>query len=501
MNWLFLVICAALGFATAQVLIPILWRKTTRTGARTLHHTHKTPVSRFGGVALAAAFTLLSLVAFIWFPAPAERVKTGWVIFVSALAIFFLGLWDDIRPLGPRKKLLGQILISLVVCYFGIRIEVLRNPFTGEGLPLGIWGYCLTVLWLVALTNVINLIDGIDGLAGGISLMMMTLLAYVGADGGLVYPILIAAGMAGALLGFLRYNFPPARIYMGDGGAYLLGYLIAILTLVHSQKGTIVAALIAPMFALALPIADVGLAILRRAARGLPLFRPDRKHLHHKLQELGFSRTRTVLIMYGISSIFLLMAFGVFWSQGRWVPILFGFGFVVLILSARSFHFSRDWFAIGRVLENSAELRKETQYALAFGRWLELDAERTETIGELWSDFGFAAKKLGFTRVRLELADGERLWSSETNGAAAQPLRQTYELNLDGAMKLEFGGDAGIMSKRVFEQLSELAAEAWLQAASRWRSAHGKPVRFGPLPAPGFSSDILPAPQTKVASS
>src|ERR1041385_1869923 len=207
--------------------------------------------------------------------------------------------------------------------------------------------------------------------------------------------------MVGALVGFLRYNFPPAKVYMGDGGAYFLGYLIAILTLVHSQKGTIVAALIAPLFALALPIVDVSIAILRRALKGLPIFRPDRGHIHHRLQEIGFSRTRTVLVLYGISSIFLLMAFGVFWSQGRWVPILFGFMCLTLLLSARSFNFSRAWFAVGRVLENSAELRKETHYALALARWLELGAERTATTEELWTDYIFTLKKMGIVSVRL----------------------------------------------------------------------------------------------------
>ncbi len=480
MNWVFLLICAAVGLATTLALIPVLRRVSVGATARTLHHTHKTPVSRFGGVALAIAFVLLSVVAFIWFPARStERLHERLVVFFSTLAIFLLGLWDDIRPLRARHKLIGQILISLVVCYLGVRIESFRNPFNGEDLQLGMWGYGITILWLVALTNVINLIDGMDGLAAGISLMMMALLAVVGASGELLYPILIAAGMAGALVGFLRYNFPPARIYMGDGGAYLLGYLIAILTLVHSQKGTIVAALIAPMFALALPIVDVCLAVLRRFLRGLPIFRPDRKHLHHKLQEVGFSRTRTVLILYGVSSVFLLMAFGVFWSQGRMVPILFGFLCLVLLLSARSFNFSRDWFAVGRVLEHSAELRKETHYALALTRWLELEAERAESVEDLWTDFVFVTRKLGFTRVEMKLGDGRRVWESVEQPATSQELRCNHDLNFMGGMTLEFSGDREKMSRRLFEHLGELAAECWLKAATRWQAANnGALVRF-----------------------
>jgi UDP-GlcNAc:undecaprenyl-phosphate GlcNAc-1-phosphate transferase len=479
MNSLPYLVCAGLGLLVTLIMIPIIrWRSAQRavpTGGTSFHHTHKAPISRLGGVALATAFALISVLILIWFPVEDDRARTRLVIVFSSLAMFGLGLWDDLRPLGARKKLIGQVLISAAVCYFGVQIEKFQNPFNGQVYDLGGWGSLATILWLVALTNMINLIDGIDGLAGGIALMMMGLLVYVGRGAGLFFPILAATGMFGALLGFLRYNFPPAKIYLGDGGAYFLGFLIGILTLVHSQKGTIVAALIAPLFALALPILDVSLAILRRGLKGLPIFRPDRDHLHHHLQGLGFSRTRTVLILYGLSSVFLLMAFGVFWSQGRWVPILFGFLCLVLILSARSFSFSRDWFAVGRVLENSLELRKQTHYALALARWLELEAERAETVEALWADFAFTVKKMGFVSVTLKAADWELAWQAEKSAAA--DWHRTHELNLDGLVTLEFGGVTSVMSNRVFYHLSELAAESWFKAAGRWRTTAEKPFR------------------------
>jgi UDP-GlcNAc:undecaprenyl-phosphate GlcNAc-1-phosphate transferase len=479
MNLLPSIVCALLGMVTVLILIPIIRRKTEQgvLKARAFHHTHRTPVSRLGGVALAAAFVVVTITIFFWFPVSGEWLRTGIVVVGSALAMFGLGLWDDLKPLGAKKKLLGQVLISAAVCYFGVQIERFKNPFTDQIHELGMWGSVLTVLWLVALTNVINLIDGIDGLAGGIGLMMMALLAYVGLAGGLLFPVLTAAGMFGALLGFLRYNFPPAKIFMGDGGAYFVGFLIGILTLVHSQKGTILAALIAPLFALALPIADVSLAVLRRGLKGLPIFRPDRKHLHHQLQQGGFSRTRTVLILYGISSVFLLMAFGVFWSQGRWVPILFGFLCLTLVLSARSFDFSRDWFAVGRVLENSLEVRKETHYALALANWLELEAERADSLDSLWKDFEFALHKMGFTSLTATLAAEQRVW--QTGEAPADgKWTTTHDLNLAGGMSLEFSAGKSAMSERIFEQLSELAAEAWLKAATRWQATHEAPLRL-----------------------
>ncbi len=321
MDWLPYIVCAGLGFIVTMVVIPIIRRRSTTAAAGgngvEFHHTHKTPISRLGGLALAVAFVLVALVVFIWFPANEERTRIRLIIVFSSLAMFGLGFWDDLRPIGARKKLIGQVLIAAMVCAFGIQIEQLRNPLTGEVLELGLWSWTVTILWLVALTNMINLIDGIDGLAGGLALMLMGLLANVGAGQESIFRVLIATGMSGALLGFLRYNFPPAKIYMGDGGAYFLGFLIGLLSLVQAQKGTVMAALIAPLFALALPILDVILAIVRRGLKGLPIFRPDRQHLHHRLQAMGWSRTRTVMILYAISLVFLLMAFGVFWSQGR----------------------------------------------------------------------------------------------------------------------------------------------------------------------------------------
>jgi UDP-GlcNAc:undecaprenyl-phosphate GlcNAc-1-phosphate transferase len=132
--------------------------------------------------------------------------------------MFAVGFWDDLKPLGAKRKLLAQILIALSVYYFGVGIQSFKIPLTEHVVDLGGWGVLITVCWLVAMTNLINLIDGVDGLAGGICLMLMILLAFVGHQNG--HFELLSSGMVGALLAFLWYNFPPARIYLGDGGAY-----------------------------------------------------------------------------------------------------------------------------------------------------------------------------------------------------------------------------------------------------------------------------------------
>ena len=344
-----------LGFVISVLLIPVILRYSR--GARSwrrspdLHHTHKGPIPRLGGLALVAAF--LGTEAFIAICNPEERTQTPArnAIVLTALAMFGLGFWDDLKGIGARKKLLGQLLIATVVCACGLTISHLSVPFTGAKVALHGWGILLTIFWLVGVTNLINLIDGADGLAGGICLMLMVLIAYLGHREGNFE--LLASGMAGALLGFLRFNFPPARIYLGDGGAYFLGFLIAIFSIVNSRKGTVFAALAAPMFVLALPILDTSLAILRRSLRGLPIFRPDRRHLHHKLQGIGFSRRKVVWSFYGVTLIFLLLGFAAVSSSGQWLPGLVGLGMLVLLICAGNLSFSRSWFDVGHVIGNS----------------------------------------------------------------------------------------------------------------------------------------------------
>ena len=499
MNFLNLVVFALTGFFVCWGLIPLICRWSIGVGAtnqsRQYHHTHKVAVPRLGGIALASAFLVVAVLTFIFFGETPERTWPNIALVIGSLAMFWLGLWDDLRPLGARIKLAGQILIATATYFGGIQIEVLKIPFLATAHLLGAGALFATVFWLVALTNLINLIDGIDGLAGGISFMLMCLLAFLGGE--LTFANLVAVGMAGALLGFLYFNFPPAKIYMGDGGAYFLGFLIGALSITHSHKGTIAAALIAPIFALALPIADVSLAILRRGLQGLPIFRPDRKHIHHHLVNFGFSRRRTVLILYAISLLFLFVALGVFWSQGRLVPIAVGFLFLIMVVSARSFGFVQDWFAMGSLMGKALELRKETRYALSLSRWLELEAERCHSVSELWANYQFVMHKLGFAKVKLALEDGERIWQARELMPDAENCHyERHEFQSD-QMAIEFLVAKNLMERKVFDHLVDLAAETWMKASQKWKNLHQLPLRFdpatpvvarpGPVENPGLS--------------
>jgi UDP-GlcNAc:undecaprenyl-phosphate GlcNAc-1-phosphate transferase len=508
---------AGVGVAVISLILRVGRRMDLPRRDGELHHASGVQKSRLGGVALAAAFVSVVLLFNVLNGGHLQVTSQQWAIVAASLAMFGLGLWDDLFTLGARRKLIGQLAIATVAYWLGIEINKFQIPFTGHVIDLGFWSWPVTVFWLVALTNLINLIDGVDGLAGGICLMLMILLVYVG--GGTGDLSFVAAGMAGALLGFLWFNFPPARIYMGDGGAYFLGFLIACKTIAGSQKGTIFAALTAPLFVLALPILDTALAILRRGLRGLPLFRADRRHIHHHLLDSGLSRRNVVLVTYAFTAIFLGLGFVAFWWHGQHLAILLGLGILVTLLAAGRLNFSREWFAVGRVLGNSLNMRAEIQYALAQTRWLAMEGTRCQSIGDLCEDTMFVARKLGFDSVHIRLEDGERTWQiSPASGEESYffqhqlPGHRYCFIEL-GLVRSKAGGNAdsedasnlqrskarakpcvssqtnangntSVIVTKEFNILSELLAEGWAKAIAAWEKQNQLPARFDGLENP-----------------
>ena len=483
----FLLFSGALGLALSVAAVALILRLAKRRAlgerAPEFHHTHEIPIPRIGGAGLALAFLVVSAF-FLAGDFPEEDKENCKKILAAALAMFALGFWDDLKPIGARYKLAGQIVVASAAFSMGIGIYNLTLPFTDTPLELGLWAWPVTVVWLVALTNLINLIDGLDGLAGGISLMLMLLLAYVGGGN---YVSCIAVGMVGALAGFLKFNLPPARIYLGDGGAYFLGFLIGCLSLVSSQKGTVFAALIAPMFVLALPILDTSLAILRRGLSGLPLFRADRRHLHHRLLNTGVARREVVLGAYVFTAFFLVLGFVVYWNHARHLPVILGFGALFILLTAGKLSFTNEWFSVGRVLGNSMAMRAEIQFALAHTRWLILDAARSASLDGLCEDTAFIARKLGFGGVRIRMAAGEKNWNfAGTAGENCWSFAQKLPGHPECELLLTACADAATEANQkrfrdqaAFEIISELLAEGWVKAVNEWRCRHHPaPLRF-----------------------
>jgi UDP-GlcNAc:undecaprenyl-phosphate GlcNAc-1-phosphate transferase len=315
-------------------------------------------------------------------------------------------------------------------------------------------------------------VDGVDGLATGLTLFLMLLLALLSGLGGNYFSLFLSLGMVGALAGFLYYNFPPAKIFLGDGGAYFLGVLIAELALLNSNKGELAVALIVPFFALGLPVIDTCFTIFRRGMIGLPIFRADRKHIHHRVIAMGFSRQRVVLLLYAVCGLFSLLALGVVVSNGRWLPLFFGLFMFVMIMSARVFGFVKDWYKVGRLLADSVVRRKHTKYALLLGQLLSLESERSRSVNDLWENFGFILEKLEFRTVQLKSADHQMLWKSIRHSETKNQRSIVQEIRSNGISEMVFTCDFDKWDEETLRLLSELSTEAWMKAVVIWERKH-----------------------------
>ena len=269
-----------------------------RPNARKVH-THVIP--RLGGLAIYIGF-----MAAVLFCVPLQHELVGMLL--GCTAIVAVGIWDDICNIPAKVKLVGQILAACIPIAFGIQIEWLTNPFGDIIVLPELIAIPVTILWIIGFTNTVNLIDGLDGLAAGVAFIAsisMFLLAY---NLNQFLPALVIVSMAGAALGFLQYNFNPAKIFMGDTGSMLLGYTLSVAAVLGLVKTAATVALVVPIIALGLPILDTTFAIIRRKMSGVPIFQPDKGHLHHRLLALGMTQKQAVLIMYFVSMILGIVA-------------------------------------------------------------------------------------------------------------------------------------------------------------------------------------------------
>ncbi len=360
-----------------------------------------TPIPRLGGLPLMLAMTL-ALVAIL---ALQHESSPHWFALLLGSAMMYgLGMWDDLRPLGAKVKLIGQILTACTVYALGLSIERFSYPGAGGVLELGAWSLPVTVFWLIAVPNIVNLIDGFDGLAGGLGLCMAVTLGIVGLHNEQVAVACYAFTMAGALLGFLVFNFPPAKIYLGDGGAYLIGFTIAALSLTSSNKGSVAAVLFVTLVALGVPILDTTFALLRRGLRGYPLFHADDEHFHHRLENLGFSKRRILIGLYGICVTLSLVGLSIIWSQGRTLPIGICLLFILVLFILRYFHLVNTWDDFRKKLDRVVGRRREVQYALLQAQVLEIELERCASPDEFWPVFQHTMRRVGFIDPTAEVS-------------------------------------------------------------------------------------------------
>lgn len=312
----------ALGLTPLVIRLSASWGAMDQPGERKVH---TSPMPRLGGLAIYTAFVVAAGAALLAQPQLRSRLVQDarfWgSIAAGATLVFLLGLADDIFGLSVWIRFAIQAVAGLIAIYGGgVRVTTITNPLDGA-IELGWMAIPLTLFWIVGVTNAFNLIDGLDGLAGGIAFISVTTIFMVTLlTGGRSLVLLATAALAGALLGFLRYNFYPARIFLGDCGSLFLGYMLAILSVIGSNKRTAALALLIPILIVGIPVFDTLNAMLRRLGRQvvvekewkpsalLAMFRADRAHIHHMLVEQGLSHTKAVLVLYGLGLLFCLMA-------------------------------------------------------------------------------------------------------------------------------------------------------------------------------------------------
>lgn len=343
----------------------------------------KEPVLRVGGLVLYIVF--VSAFAFSKTPEDGGQVSLlGIPFFLLATAMFILGFVDDLFGLPAILRLAVQIAVGVAAYQCGMRIDIISHPLEGGGIETGGFGLILTVIWFVAIPNLINLVDGMDGLAGGIALFLCITLATVGGMAGNSELLLLNVALSGGILAFLAFNLPPAKIYMGDGGAYLLGFIIAGASLLSSNKGSIFGPLLVVMIALGFPILDTAFAMARRGLSGLPMMRPDALHLHHRLITLGFSKRNILFALYGIFAGLSLLGLSVFVSRGYTLPVV-GMVLVIGVLQGLRFiGLPHNLSEMRKVLDDVVSARKDVRYAYCMSQVLEHDLERFDTAGQFW---------------------------------------------------------------------------------------------------------------------
>ena len=387
------------------------------------------PISRLGGFPIY--ITLMCGCAFSVFHFEDEHFVTKWwpVVLCNSL-IFLIGFLDDLKPLGARVKLMGQVGAACILYGAGDSVDVLSNPFGEGSINLGWWSFPITVAWLVSIPNIINLIDGMDGLATGFGLLMSVTLAVVGHFALSPETVLLSVVMSGAMAGFLVFNFPPARIYLGDGGAYLLGFFLASVSLSSSHKGSIIAGLLVMTVALGVPILDTSFAILRRALRGVPIFRADAEHIHHRLILLGFSKTRALVAMYSVCLALSLVGMSILISKGRALPIAALALGLLALGAAKYLGYIKRWSDLRGQLHRVLERRQDMLYAGTWGRVMEWEADRCESAEAFVSLLELATARVGLQTaplpdlkaLSLGLTGGQtcRVYYVDDNGSVEQ---------------------------------------------------------------------------------
>ncbi|WP_217586454.1 glycosyltransferase family 4 protein [Lentibacillus saliphilus] len=315
----------ALCFIVSVLLTPLVKKFAIKIGAVDYPNgrkIHQGLMPRLGGLAIVGTFML----GFMIFRPDLPWV---WPVIVGGFIIASVGFLDDRYDVSPKFKLVGQIVAASIAVFGGVQIDFITMP-SGNEIQFGYFAIPLTIIWIVGITNAINLIDGLDGLAAGVSTIVLMTISGLAVSMGAPLIALMGLLLLGSTLGFLLYNFYPAKIFMGDTGSLFLGYMIAVLSVAGLFKNVAIFSLAIPVLILAIPILDTFLAIIRRFVNKQPLTAPDKLHLHHCLINMGYSHRQTVILIYGMSGFFSVAAI-VLTRATLWGSTLLIIGLLILV--------------------------------------------------------------------------------------------------------------------------------------------------------------------------
>ncbi|MEQ8766142.1 MAG: MraY family glycosyltransferase [Planctomycetota bacterium] len=425
---------------------------------------HLVSTPRFGGVAIYLAFLLTALGVY-WYRELAAPSFPFDVVQFSGLmlggtGILLVGIYDDLFGLRAGVKLGLEVLVALIVAGIGIRIETITIP--GVGLvELGFWAIPATVLWIVGIANAFNLIDGIDGLSAGTALIASTISFLIAIYLGRTEVALYFVVLAGSTLGFLRYNYNPAQVFLGDSGSLFLGYTLAVASVLGLQKSSTIVSILVPVLALGLPIADVALAVIRRYVRAVlgqkgrdwvraslrfwVAFEPDKEHIHHRLLGIGFSHRQAVHCLY-LAGLFLgVLAYLMTALQNRGIAVILIYLGIVTALGVRKLGFLRPVGAdLGRRTMSWKRLPNATMLAL------DPAGDVARRLGEAAADRGWSLVCAKDPRELAELAGGRNFVAcvvpprySETPEVGALRSSRPYALWLAAPAEGEAIGSNG----------------------------------------------------------
>jgi UDP-GlcNAc:undecaprenyl-phosphate GlcNAc-1-phosphate transferase len=387
----------------ATILTPLVRRLAQRFGvldhALSSRKIHGRPIPRLGGIAIVLAFYLPLVGLLLWHSEVGNMftAERGLVLglFVGGLIIALLGVYDDLRGAGAGRKFLVQFGVAGLMYALGYRIELLANPFGAE-LHLGWMSLPFTLFWIVGVINAMNLIDGLDGLAGGVALVAVLTTFLISVQRAHPLMMLFSGALAGAIMGFLFYNFNPATIFMGDTGSMFLGFVLATSAIQTNQKSSTAVAVLIPGIALGLPIMDTLLAMGRRALRGRPIFQADKEHIHHRLLARGLSHRQAVLVLYGFCTLLGGVALVLTYTNSL------ESAFLLLALGLVAFAALRalGYMRLDRISESAQERRKNKALRAA-ARPLGQRLRRVRTLDEAWVIVTEAAAVFGAASVSV----------------------------------------------------------------------------------------------------